>query len=266
MLARLTSCTAFNGGSCLVLCSQQAVTADGVSGQKAAAAVRASLPEPSAAATTGGVDPGPSTSMLQLFSAHVPVPYDLQLSVSWVYAAPAAASSSSSPADQQQRQQQQIAPPLLWVMTQQGTNTTRNVTASGQKAIHMLDASAEPSQQQQGLQPGVMVEAVPGTQQQVQQQDALGPLQFVGNAASSNSNVLIDGGTDSPTTYSLWDVDLSSALRGCEWRRCSVQLPVRAGSIITGVGVALEAAMVLGIALKEVQVHALLGQLHLTVG
>lgn len=311
---RLTSSTAFNGGSCLVICSSHKAAAGSVSDRDTdPAAVDASTTGPAAALppaataaptveVSGGFSPqqappccwlrsaagstaiggtevgaGPCSNMamLQLFSAEIVMPHEMQLAISWVYAACRTESSRKAELQEQQQQRHDVTAPYLWVMTQQGSRVP--AAPAQQRAVHILGASAESGQLQRQLQlangqdSGIAVHDVSVVAQKQWTEECLGPLQFVAmdecmgpvNSTTSSRNQF----QSSPTALSvdsMWDVDLRDSLRGHEWRRRTVQLSLRAGSVITGIGVAVSVANCLGASCAGgVLVHALLGQIQL---
>jgi len=135
----LSACTAFAGGSCLVLCQQEQKQQEQQQEQQPATGV-------SAAASPGSCCPllqlpashggdGQQLALLQLFTAHVPVGRNTAVSLSCVYASPTGSGSSSSSAGTSHN-----SVPTLWLMTSSQGGDAAGAPAPGghtQRWLHL---------------------------------------------------------------------------------------------------------------------------------
>ncbi|KAF8066341.1 ENGASE2 [Scenedesmus sp. PABB004] len=223
LVGRLTSATAFQGGSCLALCwtpEQQQAPA----GQQQAPAVA-----PCCSLPGGG-----SVVLLQLFGASVALPTerDATLALTWVCATPPAADGGGG-----------AGAPVIWLMTEPGDGGGAEAApggCAGRRCIHVPGrgaAAGQPPPAPQELQladgrgSGVAVQLVPAAALAGEAQP-LGPVECACAAGGA--------GEPLPAVDALWPPSaLADALAGWTWRRAAATLSLPAGRRLAGLGVAL---------------------------
>jgi hypothetical protein len=271
VVARLTACTAFSGGSCLVICKQQhapeqqqqtlpeatssAAASNQATGVHVAASAQAPicvLPQQQQQQKQQQQEPSTwqQFALLQLFRAAVPAQPDMLLEVTCVYACPPASSSSSSVVGSSSSSRQAyVAAPVVWLMTE----AAGPAAAAGSKVIHLpASSSMLKLADEDAVGPALLADDQPLTMHLVKSaaaaaaKDALGPVQCVAipaasTAAEFNSNNADDSVAESAAAAdAMWLADLSGVLSGWQWQRSSWTLTVPAGRVVTGLGVAIQ--------------------------
>lgn len=233
-VARLAAGTAYNGGSCLVLCTQQhqpqaegeaaeqqqQQSTQAASSQADQHVLASTMQAPccslsgfqeqeevstqaASVSTTATAAPSVDFAVLQLFTAAVPVQQDTVLEVSCVYAAPGSSGRSESAGSQPST----AATPVLWIMTEPTAAAAAAAPGAAHKVIHLLSGvkkSAAAAQQRQQLllaagQTSDVVVELPVQAAAAagagQQDVVLGPVQFAPQApGSSGPNSSSEGG------------------------------------------------------------------------
>jgi hypothetical protein len=267
VVARLTACTAFDGGSCLVICKQQqralpeATSPATASNQATGVHVAASAQAPLCILRQQQQQQSSTWqqfALLQLFRAAVPVQLDMLLEVTCVYACPPAGSSSSGIAGSSSSssstttggRHEYVAAPVVWLMTEAAGSAA---AAAGSKVIHLpASSSMLKLADEDAIGPALLGDGQPLTLNMVRSAaaaasaaDALGPVQCVAipaasSAAETSSNNADARHADSAAAAdAMWLADLSGVLSGWQWQRSSWTLSVPAGRVVTGVGVAI---------------------------